>query len=532
MRWIAFALSCLFAGNLLAQATPYSVATLVRQTDEASLIKELTAALRSDVPLVRATAARVITVRGVTALLPTLREVSAAESDAIAVREEIRALGLLGDDGDVAAAVQAASRWPEGMDDALALAVARREALNALGAYTAKLRATRMSNFTELFRLALWGHPELASVVGSRLLATADERGWRGVLEALEDSAIAMNAGVMAASLASSSEDIRSASVWFLVRAYALNPAAMQDLVKAKIAEARTERSSHRVDFGLELLRRMLGGDKKDDPRWIEYLATEEADHLLAGQTAVLQYLTDEEYRVRYNRCEVQERECAMPAKRSRLTIPSQPIAPPAFDLPDLLPPGLADAIMAGTKCKDSWLGVATAAVDSAGRLTKLGLDDVQTNRFCRDAIDTLLRLSLATNTSLRSGFAGPVLLVHPAGAPLCLDEAVPERGTTSRLLRAGNAVEAPKVRKRVEPSFPDSARRGMAGGRNVLVVLECVISKEGCVRNMRILSQSPYPELNGAAIMAVSQWTFTPGYSEGKPVDVIFNLTINFKTK
>jgi TonB family protein len=532
MRWTAFALSCLFAGSLLADATPYSVATLVREKNEASLTEGLTAALRADVPLVRATAARVVAVRGVTALLPVLREVSATEPDAIAIREEIRALGLLGDDGDIAAALQAASRWPDGMDDALAMAVARRGAMSALGVYTAKIHATRMSNFTEFFREALWGHPELSSVAGSRLLASSDERGWRGVLDALEDSAVAMNAGVMAASLASSSEDIRSASVWFLVRAYAINPAAMQDLVKAKIAEPRTERSSHRVDFGLELLRRMLGGERKDDPRWLEYLATEEADHLLMGQTAVLQYLTDEEYRVRYNRCEVQERECAMPAKRSRLTIPSQPIAPPAFDLPDLLPPGLAEAIMAGTKCKESWLGVATAAVDSAGRLTKLDLDDVQTNRFCRDAVDTLLRLSLATNTSLRSGFTGPVLLVHPAGAALCLDEAAPQRGVASRLLRVGNAVEPPKVKKRVEPMFPESARRGMAGGRNVLVVLECVISKEGCVRNMRILSQSPYPELNGAAIMAVSQWTFTPGYSEGKPVDVLFNLTINFKTK
>jgi hypothetical protein len=30
---------------------------------------------------------------------------------------------------------------------------------------------------------------------------------------------------------------------------------------------------------------------------------------------------------------------------------------------------------------------------------------------------------------------------------------------------------------------------------------------------------------------MAVSSWKFTPGYLDGKPVDVIFNLTINFKT-
>jgi outer membrane biosynthesis protein TonB len=58
------------------------------------------------------------------------------------------------------------------------------------------------------------------------------------------------------------------------------------------------------------------------------------------------------------------------------------------------------------------------------------------------------------------------------------------------------------------------------------------VISTEGCVRSVHLLLQSPYPELNGAAVMALSQWTFVPGRFEGRPVDVIFNLTVNFKTR
>jgi TonB family protein len=92
--------------------------------------------------------------------------------------------------------------------------------------------------------------------------------------------------------------------------------------------------------------------------------------------------------------------------------------------------------------------------------------------------------------------------------------------------------VQAPKVRRRVEPRFPERARQAMAGQHNVYVVVQAVISKTGCVRSLRLLEQSPYPDLNGAAAMALSQWTFTPGYFDGKPVDVQFTLTINFQVR
>ena len=147
----------------------------------------------------------------------------------------------------------------------------------------------------------------------------------------------------------------------------------------------------------------------------------------------------------------------------------------------------------------------------------------------CKRAIDTVLRLSMATNTSLRSGFKGPVLLVGSSRTPLCLDEDAPESSVTSTF-RVGGAVQAPKVIKRVEPRFPDSARLQMGGGTHVIVIVESVIAKSGCVRSLRVLSQAPFPELNGAALMALSQWKFRPGYLDGKPVDVIFNMTINFK--
>lgn len=95
------------------------------------------------------------------------------------------------------------------------------------------------------------------------------------------------------------------------------------------------------------------------------------------------------------------------------------------------------------------------------------------------------LRLCTATNTSLRSAFSGPV------------------------------------------PQFPESTRRSRGTRRNVLIIMEAVISKNGCVRSMSVVKQSPYPELNGAALMALSKWRFSPGSMNGQPVDVLLHLTI-----
>lgn len=511
--------------------TPYSVALLTQERDEAVAAEPLQAALRSGVPLVRATAARVIAVRGTTALLPALRDQLEAETDATAAREVIRAMGLLGTQEDIAAAARVSSRWPVSMDDALAAAVARRGAANALESYGAVLRATRMRNHAEFFRLSLWGVPNFIGYAGSRMLATSDEAGWRGLVDALEYSNIALDSGVLAASLDTDAEAIRSASVWYAIRGYSADPAAIPPAVREKLAAPRGELSSNREDFGRELLRRMLGGQKKNEERWLTFLAGDEADALLGDDEARLQYLTEEEYAVRYNRCEVRTRDCVLPRTRSSTrTIPSQVVAPPAFNLPELLPAGLADAIVSGARCDASWLGVAGATVDSAGRIRTLDLEPVGASRACKRALETLLRVSMASNTSLRSPLTGGVLLVHARKMPLCLDEPPPGSEITSTF-RTGGDVQPPKVKKRVEPHFPASALNAMGNARNVIVIIESVITKEGCVRSMRLLTQSPYPELNGAALLALSKWRFTPAYLDGKPVDVIFNLTLNFKT-
>ena len=91
---------------------------------------------------------------------------------------------------------------------------------------------------------------------------------------------------------------------------------------------------------------------------------------------------------------------------------------------------------------------------------------------------------------------------------------------------RVGGNVKAPTVISRVEPVFPEEARKARIAG---IVILEALIDELGNVSNVRVLKPLPFG-LDQAALDAIRQWKFRPGTVDGKPVKVIFNLTINFK--
>lgn len=531
LRVLAAILLLLAAASASAASqTAASVASLVYEQDAAALEPALTGALQATEPLVRATAARVVAIRSVTASLGAVRDALTVEEDETAAREEIRALAFLGGEDDLALAKRAAARWPAGMDDALALAVARRGGIEATRIYAAHLRDSRMSNHSEFFRVALWQHGQGLPLAASRMLGDGDERAWSGMLAALLESNAAMHPAVLASSLEAGSEEIRNASVWYLLHGYTDAPESMPEIVREQAVIRRAELSSDREDFGRELLRRMLGAEKEESDRWMKFIDSDEADRIFRGEKAPLHLLTETEYAVRYARCEVQSQPCAMEKKYPGRIIPSQPVSPPAFDLPSVLPTGLADAILDGAGCRGRWIGVATATVDRAGRVQAVDLEDVTTSKSCRKGLDTLLRLSFASNRSINSDLVGPALLVSADGNATCLDEGPADEGS-SNLAMGDGRVQSPKILKRVAPKFPANVRRVMTGGTNVSIVAEALISKSGCIRSIWLISQSPYPELNGALVTALSQWTFAPGTLDGEPVDVRFTVTSNFRT-
>ncbi|MBK5258351.1 MAG: energy transducer TonB [Thermoanaerobaculia bacterium] len=59
--------------------------------------------------------------------------------------------------------------------------------------------------------------------------------------------------------------------------------------------------------------------------------------------------------------------------------------------------------------------------------------------------------------------------------------------------------------------------------------IVEAIIDRHGNVDRVRVIKGLPMG-LSEAAERAVRQWKFKPGTLNGQPVDVIFNLTVNFK--
>jgi TonB family protein len=92
--------------------------------------------------------------------------------------------------------------------------------------------------------------------------------------------------------------------------------------------------------------------------------------------------------------------------------------------------------------------------------------------------------------------------------------------------LRVGGGVKGPEVLSRVNPSYTLEARIARAEG---VVVLEALIDREGNVQDVRVLKGLPHG-LDRVAVDAVKQWKFRPATLDGKPVEVYFVVTVNFR--
>jgi TonB family protein len=91
---------------------------------------------------------------------------------------------------------------------------------------------------------------------------------------------------------------------------------------------------------------------------------------------------------------------------------------------------------------------------------------------------------------------------------------------------RVGGDVKAPVVIKRVEPQYTEMAKRDRIAG---IAILEILVTRDGDVREATVLKGLP-GGLSESAVDAVKQWKFRPGTINGQPVDVLFNITVNFR--
>jgi protein TonB len=98
-----------------------------------------------------------------------------------------------------------------------------------------------------------------------------------------------------------------------------------------------------------------------------------------------------------------------------------------------------------------------------------------------------------------------------------------PAHPTVTRAPLTSRIMEGNLVHK-VKPEYPAMARQARIQGT---VVLEAVISREGTIQNLQVLSG--HPMLVPSALAAVRQWRYRPYFLNGAPVEVETQVTVNF---
>ena len=112
-------------------------------------------------------------------------------------------------------------------------------------------------------------------------------------------------------------------------------------------------------------------------------------------------------------------------------------------------------------------------------------------------------------------------------GKPAELLLANSEQQGVSSVVTPGQKIHPPKLVKRRKPKFPHGAHHfGVAGE----LVVEVIVKTDGSVREPRIVNPLPAATLSYAALEAVKRWRFEPARSGGAPIDVVYNLTVNYK--
>jgi protein TonB len=100
---------------------------------------------------------------------------------------------------------------------------------------------------------------------------------------------------------------------------------------------------------------------------------------------------------------------------------------------------------------------------------------------------------------------------------------AVPKVATPQRV-RVSAGVTSGLLVRRVQPNYPPLARQARIQGT---VVLHAVISKDGSIENLTLVSG--HPMLAPSAIEAVKQWKYKPYLLNGEPVEVDTEVQVNF---
>jgi len=148
-------------------------------------------------------------------------------------------------------------------------------------------------------------------------------------------------------------------------------------------------------------------------------------------------------------------------------------------------------------------------------------------------AVSSLPELPEAIGTSLdRAGATGGAF-----GGPEGVDGGTGETpgavgpplgGSPEGPLVIGGDVRPPALLERIDPDYPEAARKARLEG---VVILRAVIGTDGRVEDIRLV-KSALPLLDDSAIRAVRRWRYRPATLNGRAVRVFLTVTAEFRLR
>lgn len=517
--------------------SPGAIALLVEHPEEAAVRERWAKALADPLPEVRAAAARVIDTADVPDLVPQLREALTAEKDPGAAREEIRALVSLGDRADDGRVMEAARRL--GLEGVWLEALGRVRGPTAVAYYLSQLANIRLGpgDRRRFYLAATRGSREQLMAAASLTLGKDHAESWRAVLESFGKAGVDPDRGILVAALGAKSGEIRRDAAWHLALRAGLGPGPSAELRSAVENAAADHPADADLAFGLELLRRLLGEKPTENAAWIARLKEDRpsaidavAGEITPSAKAALDHLTPAERSAVSRRLtgtdEGLSARLAVTGEAPRAALSSGPVLRTATDFPK----GLVSDLIAVSGCtlREPLFAAGPVGYRGDGRPGTVLLATESLSAACRDVAVALLSTSLAPSEHTPAASPEMIVVVLHADSTSCLDEdpAGPEAQLVSMGPPGPGQIQEPKKVVDVKPHRPKEA---IQAGQEGKVVLESIISREGCVHSLR-LRKGVGPALNGEAMLAVSGWRYAPTLLNGTPVPVSMAVTVDFR--
>jgi TonB family protein len=522
---------------LRLKGSPGSIALLASHTSKPAAVERLQSALRDPDPRVRGVAARVVNLGSLSALVPDAAAALEKESDAEAAREQVRLLIAHGG-GTYDEAIRAAGkRLAPSLDSLVVRTVARVRGAAALPLYFSSLRELSLTDHDRktFFRLASRGEKDSLNAAAALALGRNDALSWKAILSVSTELQAPLDEGVLVSALPSENGTVRGEAAWYLAKRYCeTQPGNMAPVLAAVPAGgAPAGGDNPELRFGAEMLRRVLGEPPVEDKTWIACIAS----NLDCYVDAELHLDSDLEASPLFPYLTLAEREALLirnaggaAGRRPGFTRP-HPDDRPHLRLVSGIPRGVASSLFDVAGCRSSAihrrLSLATLEFRADGLPAHAWVLAAPEGKWCERVANTLFLLSLAPgDASIAPGDKRSYLALYDPESIVCGEEDFPVSGfPATDPLRVRSRVAAPRLKKKVEPSYPAEARKA---GEEGMSVYEAIISASGCVQDVRLVKSST-PRLDVLGMEAVSRWKYEPATLDGRPVRVYLTVTVTW---